>query len=303
LPPIGSPLPYVRALVLNRWQQPVPPGVAGELYLGGDGVARGYLGRPDLTAERFVPDPFSATPGARLYKTGDLVRERAEGTLDFIGRRDQQVQLRGIRIELGEIEAVLQQHPEVAEAVVLLRATTPNDQRLVAFVVAGQHRTLSEPELKQFLRERLPEYMIPAIVTQIERMPLTANGKVDRRALSELVTSATTDTPYVAPRTVEEQQLAAIWQQLLRPQQPTPIGIHDNFFALGGHSLLATQCIFQIWQTMQVELPLRSLFNAPTIAEFAELIQAARASIAPPPALTIATLDRKRYRIKGSQTP
>ncbi|HEY0603944.1 MAG TPA: non-ribosomal peptide synthetase, partial [Herpetosiphonaceae bacterium] len=345
LPPIGEALPHVQAYVLNRWGQPVPAGVVGELYLGGAGVARGYLGQAATTAEKFVPDPFSGVAGARLYRTGDLVRWRGDGQLAFIGRRDGQVQLRGIRIELGEIEAVLGQHAEVAEAVVIARETAPNTKQLIAFVVREQtnketkeqgseQRTENKEQssemlpspaateaeasqglgkglgvratsqglsstLRQYLQDRLPEYMIPASIVLLDGMPLTPNGKIDRRALDERAVMESGELEYVGPRTPVETQLAAIWQQLLRPTNPTPIGIHDNFFALGGHSLLATQCVFQIQQTLHVELPLRSLFNAPTIAEYAEVIQTSRAT-ATTPQPTIGSLDRRRYRIKGS---
>ncbi|HEX6291620.1 MAG TPA: non-ribosomal peptide synthetase, partial [Herpetosiphonaceae bacterium] len=305
LPPIGVPLPYVQGYVLNRWQQPVPIGVVGELYLGGAGLARGYVGQAAWTAERFVPDGLSGQAGARLYRTGDLVRWRADGQLEFIGRRDGQVQVRGIRIELGEIEAVLGQHPEVAEAVVVAQPTAPSagghrDTRLVALVVAREGQTLSAQHIKQFLRERLPEYMVPGSIVVLEDMPLTPNGKLDRHALDALARQERSETAYIGPRTPLEAQLVTIWQELLRPNTATPIGIYDNFFALGGHSLLATRCVFRIQETMHVDLPLRSLFTAPTIAECAEAIQMAGATtITPQP--TIGSIDRRRYRIKGSQ--
>ncbi|HEY0603977.1 MAG TPA: condensation domain-containing protein, partial [Herpetosiphonaceae bacterium] len=275
LPPIGEALPHVQAYVLNRWGQPVPAGVVGELYLGGAGVARGYLGQAATTAEKFIPDPFSGVAGARLYRTGDLVRWRGDGQLAFIGRRDGQVQLRGIRIELGEIEAVLQQHAEVAEAVVIARETAPNAKRLIAFVVLEGIDDVTGDDLRGFLRERLPEYMIPASIVLLDGMPLTPNGKIDRRALDERAVMESGELAYVGPRTPVETQLAAIWQQLLRPTNPTPIGIHDNFFALGGHSLLATQDMSRLRDTFKVELLLRTLFESPTIAELAAAIQPA----------------------------
>ncbi|HEX6292516.1 MAG TPA: amino acid adenylation domain-containing protein, partial [Herpetosiphonaceae bacterium] len=272
-PPIGVPLPYVQGYVLNRWQQPVPIGVVGELYLGGAGLARGYVGQAAWTAERFVPDGLSGQAGARLYRTGDLVRWRADGQLEFIGRRDGQVQVRGIRIELGEIEAVLGQHPEVAEAVVVASETAPHNKRLIAFVVLEGIDDVTGDDLRSFVRERLPEYMVPGSIVVLEGMPLTPNGKLDRHALDALAQREHSETAYIGPRTPLEAQLVTIWQELLRPNTATPIGIYDNFFALGGHSLLATQVMSRLRDTFKVELPLRALFEAPTVADLAAAIQ------------------------------
>ncbi|RKH24614.1 AMP-binding enzyme, partial [Corallococcus sicarius] len=259
-PTIGRPLPNVRVYVLDRNLHPVPTGVPGELFIGGEGVARGYLGRPELTADRFIPDAFAATPGARLYRTGDVARWRADGTLDYLGRADFQVKVRGFRIELGEIEATLLQHPEVREAVVLAREDVPGDKRLVAYVTALEGHALEADTLKAHLKQHVPEYMVPSAFLVLEALPLNTNGKVDRKALPAPLGTALTSS-YVAPSTPTEEQLAALFTQVLRVER---VGIHDNFFALGGHSLLATQLVSRVRATFRRELPLRALFEAPT---------------------------------------
>ncbi|RKG80214.1 amino acid adenylation domain-containing protein, partial [Corallococcus sp. CA049B] len=271
-PTIGRPLSNVRAYVLDKSLRPVPVGVAGELFLGGEGVARGYLNRPDLTADRFIPDAFSATPGARLYRTGDVVRWRADGMLDYLGRADFQVKVRGFRIELGEIEAALLKHPQVHAAVVLAREDSPGDKRLVAYVVPteGTGSALTADVLKDWLKQLLPEHMRPSTFLVLESLPLNANGKVDRKALPAPQAAALEST-YVAPRTPAEEQLAALFTQVLRVER---VGIHDDFFALGGHSLLATQLVSRVRSTFRVELPLRALFEAPTVAALAEGLRA-----------------------------
>ncbi|QAT84065.1 tyrocidine synthase [Corallococcus coralloides] len=271
-PTIGRPLSNVRAYVLDKTLRPVPVGVAGELLLGGEGVARGYLHRPDLTAERFIPDAFSATPGARLYRTGDVVRWRADGMLDYLGRADFQVKVRGFRIELGEIEAALLKHPQVHAAVVLAREDSPGDKRLVAYVVPteGTGSALTADVLKDWLKQLLPEHMRPSTFLVLESLPLNANGKVDRKALPAPQAAAPEST-YVAPRTPAEEQLTALFTQVLRVER---VGIHDDFFALGGHSLLATQLVSRVRSTFRVELPLRALFEAPTVAALAEGLRA-----------------------------
>jgi amino acid adenylation domain-containing protein len=277
-PRIGRPIAATRAYVVDRRRQPVPPGVAGELWLGGAGLARGYLGRPDLTAERFVPDPFSCLGGARLYRTGDLVRWLPQGELEFLGRVDHQVKVRGFRIELGEIEAALTACPEVREAVVVTREDQSGDKRLVAYVVGGGEAT----GLREHLRGQLPEYMIPSTFVALEALPLTPNGKVDRKALPAPLQERGGEV-LQAPRTPEEELVAGIWSEVLRVER---IGVRDDFFALGGHSLLATQVLSRLRDTFQVELPLRKLFEAPVLEDLATAVAVAwrdRAGLATPP--------------------
>ncbi|RMF31801.1 MAG: non-ribosomal peptide synthetase, partial [Chloroflexi bacterium] len=277
---------------------PVPVGVPGELFIGGDGLARGYLHRPDLTAEAFLPDPFSGTPGARLYRTGDLARFRPDGNLEFLGRADAQVKVRGFRVELGEIEAVLGRHPALREVAVAAWEDGAATKRLVAYVVPGEAGEPDVGELRRFLEERLPDYMVPSAFVTMEGLPRTPGGKVDRRALP----APEGERPflkqeYVAPRTPTEEKLAAICAQLLGIEQ---VGVHDNFFDLGGHSLLATQFISRVRETFGVELPLRSLFEHPTVAQLAQEIEKARESspAAPPP--TIRRVSREARRMKRS---
>ncbi|RKG94450.1 amino acid adenylation domain-containing protein, partial [Corallococcus carmarthensis] len=279
-PTIGRPLPNVRAYVLDKSLRLVPVGVVGELFLGGEGVARGYLNRPELTADRFIPDGFSSTPGARLYRTGDVVRWRADGMLDYQGRADFQVKVRGFRIELGEIEASLLKHPQVHAAVVLAREDIPGDKRLVAYVVPteGTGSALTVDVLKDWLKQFLPEHMRPSAFLVLEALPLNANGKVDRKALP--VPDASPLADFVAPRTSTEEQLAALFTQVLRVER---VGIHDDFFALGGHSLLATQLVSRVRTAFGAELPLRALFEAPTVAALAERLRTAASGPRPPP--------------------
>jgi surfactin family lipopeptide synthetase A len=273
-PPIGRPIANTQVYLLDSYLRPVPLGVPGELCIGGVGLALGYRNRPDLTAERFMPHPFSDEPGARLYKTGDLARYRPDGLLEFVGRLDHQVKIRGYRIELGEVEACLRQHPAVREAVVVAREDKPGDQRLVAYVVANQPPGPSTSDLRGFLQAKLPSYMVPAAFVALPALPLTPNGKVDRRALPapDQVRLAPDDA-LVAPRTPVEEALAGIWADVLGLTQ---VGIHDNFFELGGHSLLATQVIARLQAAFQVELPLRSLFEAPTVADLAKYLETVR---------------------------
>lgn len=270
--PIGRPLSNRSCYVLDRYGNPVPIGVAGELHIGGDMVALGYLHRPALTAQRFIPDPFSDRPAARLYKTGDLVRYLPDGTLEFLGRTDHQVKVRGFRIELGEIESALSQHPDVQEVVVTVReepgALAGHDKRLAAYVVPSTPGSVTPTALRQFLLEKLPDYMIPAFFVLLEAMPLTASGKLDRQALPAPDPAASAPTrPFVAPRTPTEQTLAELWMKALRLQR---VGIHDDFFELGGDSLLATQVASRIREALRVELPLERLFKETTIAGLAE---------------------------------
>ncbi|NPC76705.1 non-ribosomal peptide synthase/polyketide synthase, partial [Pyxidicoccus fallax] len=283
--PIGRPLSNSTAYVLDASMQPVPVGVPGELYVGGDGLAWGYLGRPDLTAERFVPHPFSAIPGARLYRTGDRVRWRKDGTLDFLGRTDFQVKVRGFRIEPGEVEAGVRQFAGVREAVVVVREDVPGDKRLVAYVVAETDEELESRAVRAFLQQKLPEYMVPSAVVVLPALPLSPNGKVDRKALPAPDAPASDEAiEYVAPRTETERQLALFFSELLRAER---VGAHDNFFDLGGHSLLATQLVSRVRATFGVEMPLRDLFEAPTVAELAERIDSAKRGEARPPLVPV----------------
>ncbi|MDZ7307314.1 MAG: amino acid adenylation domain-containing protein [candidate division KSB1 bacterium] len=269
--PIGRPIANTQAYVLDAHLEPVPVGIPGELYLGGAGVARGYLNRPDLTAARFVPDPFRGVPGSRMYRTGDLVRRLADGNLEFLGRADHQIKIRGFRVELGEIEAALQQHPAVRKAAVLVQHDGAGEKRLVAYCEAeAGNGVLTAQVLRDFLKTQVPEYMLPAAFMLVEKMPLTAGGKIDRQALlagdgSRLETGR----DYVAPATPTEELLAALWQQVLGCER---VSRGDNFFELGGHSLLATQLLARLRETFGIELPLRTIFETPVLAELAQRI-------------------------------
>ncbi len=278
--PVGRPVRGARVYVLGRAGEPVPPGVPGELYVGGAGVARGYLGLAGPTAEKFVPDPFSPEPGARLYRTGDRARWRADGEMEFLGRLDEQVKIRGFRIEPGEIEAALLCHADVREAVVAVREDGPDDKRLVAYVAGG-----AEAEaLRSHLRRSLPEHMVPAAFVGVERLPRTPNGKVDRRALpSPERDGSEGKAGYVAPRTPLEDILCGTWAEVLRRER---VGIHDDFFEMGGHSLLATRLASRLREAFQVEVPVRTFFEAPTVARLsrhvAALIEDGSYALAPP---------------------
>ncbi|WP_164020355.1 non-ribosomal peptide synthase/polyketide synthase [Pyxidicoccus trucidator] len=285
--PIGTPIANTQVYLLDASFQPVPPGVPGELFIGGEGLARGYLSRPELTAERFLPNPFASEPGARLYRTGDLARWRSDGVLEFLGRLDNQVKVRGYRIELAEVEAALLAHSTVREAMALVREDVPGDKRLVAYVVPGSEGSaspeLKTAELRTFLQERLPEFMLPSAFVSLEALPLTANGKVDRKALPVPDGALASASEYIAPRDETEQRLAALWGEVLRVER---VGLHDNFFTLGGHSLLATQVVSRIRAAFGVELPLRTLFEAPTLEALARAVEsstrAARTLALPP---------------------
>lgn len=252
--PIGMPIANTQVYVLDAQGQPVPPGEAGELHIGGDGLARGYLKRPVLTTEKFIRNPFSHEPQARLYKTGDLARHLPDGTLDCLGRIDHQVKIRGYRIELGEIETLLKTHSAVRDSVVIARADTPGEKRLVAYVIPHAESPLPiGQELRSFLKQHLPEYMVPAAYVTLDVLPLTPNGKIDRRALpTPEVTGLASATNFVPPRTSVEMAVASFWAGVLKREQ---IGIHDNFFGLGGHSLLATRVMAQVREAFRVELP------------------------------------------------
>jgi amino acid adenylation domain-containing protein len=269
--PIGRPLPNVRIYVLDPHQRPVPIGVRGELYIGGQSVARGYLHREELTAERFLPDPFCHQPRSRMYKTGDVVRWRGDSQLEFLERTDDQVKIRGFRIEPGEIEEALREHPLLAAAAVLARPRPGNDLQLVAYVTARSSVPPTVVELRRFLRLRLPEHMIPATFVVLDALPMTASGKVDRRALPEPDWNRSALLgEYVAPQTDTEQRLATIWSEVLNVSR---VGLHDNFFELGGNSLLAVRLNSQVRKTFSIELPLVALFSAPTLAELAARIR------------------------------
>ncbi|HEU4798039.1 MAG TPA: condensation domain-containing protein, partial [bacterium] len=266
---IGRPIPNAQTYVLDESGQPLPMGVPGELYIGGAGVARGYWRRPDLTAERFVPNPFSGEPGARLYRTGDRARYRADGDIEYLGRLDDQVKVRGFRIELGEIEAQLREQPGVREAVVQVREDRPGQKRLVAYVVAAAGAAPATDEVRRHLQARLPEYMVPSGIVWLPRLPLTPNGKVDRRALPVPEELAVAARPHVAPRTPTEQRLADIWAQVIgRPG----IGLHDNFFELGGDSILSLQVVARAREAGLVLTP-RQLFQYQTVAELAAIAE------------------------------
>ncbi|HFE51810.1 MAG TPA: non-ribosomal peptide synthetase, partial [Bacteroidetes bacterium] len=263
-------------------------------------LARGYLGKPDLTAERFVPDPFAEEMGARLYRSGDLVRWLPSGDLDFLGRVDDQVKIRGFRIELGEIESVLAEHPQVRDAVVLAREVAKTgDRRLVGYVVPAEGASVNPGELRTYLREKLPEYMVPPIIMILDEFPLTPNGKVDRRALPEPEgLRPDLEREYVAPRNETEEKIADICQDLLGIEK---VGVYDNFFDLGGHSLLATQLMSRLRETFGIEIPLRALFEGPTVAELAKTIEKLKEGNGQAAAPTIKRVSREARRMKRSQ--
>jgi amino acid adenylation domain-containing protein len=272
--PLGEPIPDLTVRLLGRHGELVPLGVPGEIHVGGAGVARGYLGRPDLTARRFVPDAWGGEPGARLYASGDLARRLPDGDMEYLGRIDHQVKIRGFRIELGEIEAVLRAHPGVAEAVVMLRQEEGGDRRLAAHFVSRDAAAVTSGELRSHLRSLLPEHMVPAAFVALAAMPLTPGGKIDRRALpSGDAAGEAAPAAHAAPRTPTERWLAQVWLEVLRIEQ---LGRDDNFFDLGGHSLLVTQVVSRIQAACGVALPMASVFDAPTLADLAARIDALR---------------------------
>ncbi|MCW5315485.1 amino acid adenylation domain-containing protein [Nostoc sp. KVJ3] len=285
LPAIGRPIANTQIYILDKYLQPVPVGVPGEIYIAGVLLAQGYFNRPELTQEKFIPNPFSDKPHSRLYKTGDLARYLSDGNIEFLGRIDSQVKVRGFRIELGEVEAVLSQLMDVQASCAVVREDTPGDKRLVAYIVPQNEQTcterlaLSEVErsrstlsvsvVRNFLKSKLPEYMVPSAIVILDALPLTPNGKLDRRALPAPDVHSQLSDKYVAPRNPIEEILSVIWAQVLKIEQ---VGIHDNFFELGGHSLLAMQLVSRVRNSLKVELLLRSLFAAPTVAELAQVI-------------------------------
>lgn len=271
---IGKPIPHSTAFVLDQEMQGLSSGQVGELYLGGDGLAQGYWKQPALTAEKFLPNPFSSTPGERLYRSGDMARYLPDGTLEFLGRIDQQVKLRGYRVELGEIEAVLEQHPGIGQAVALVREDVPGDKRLVVYVVEHSGHGVSIAELRDYLSRRLPEYMVPSAFVLVDAFPLTPNGKVDRRALPMPAGARPQlEQPYIAARTATEKLLSNIWAEVLHIDQ---VGAQDDFFELGGSSLLAAQVLSRVSKTHHVSLPLRKFFANPVLADLAQSVEALR---------------------------
>ncbi|MBV9209441.1 MAG: amino acid adenylation domain-containing protein, partial [Acidobacteria bacterium] len=291
LPAIGRAIGNVQLYVLDEELQPAPAGITGELYVGGDGLARGYWNRPRKTAELFIPNPFSRTQGARLYRTGDLVRYRPDGVLEYVGRRDSQVKIRGFRVEVGEVEAVLKQHAKIKQAVVVPFDDETGRKQLAAYLVAAPSESApTVSELRAFLREKLLDYMIPATFIQLAELPLTVSGKVDRRALPapERKSSAELET-YVAPENAVEEIVAGIWCELLSMER---VGMLDNFFDIGGHSLLATQVISRLRQAFQVELAVRALFEHPTPKELAAEIELKLKEGQPLPSLPLRRQER-----------
>jgi acyl-coenzyme A synthetase/AMP-(fatty) acid ligase/acyl carrier protein len=273
--PIGRPISNCRIYILDKHSKLAPAGLAGELYVAGDGLAREYLRRPEFTAERFIPDPFSAAPGARLFRTGDLARYLPDGSIDYLGRRDLQVKVRGFRVEIGEIEAVLVNHENLRDAVVVARANSFGEKELIAFLVPdGESPT--KAALRAFVRERLPDYMTPADFVLLEQLPLTASGKADRRALStiaaETVTASDPARAYVAPSNPIEKTLAGIWSAVLEVPR---VGVDDDFVALGGSSLKAMRILSRVRSAFQVDLSLRTLFDSGSVAALALQVEEA----------------------------
>ncbi len=272
LPSIGSPIDNVQVHILNEGMRQAPIGESGEIYIGGAGLARGYRNQPDLTAERFVPDPFSSEPGARLFRTGDLGRYLPDGQIAFLGRVDEQVKIRGFRIEPAEIVKVLDEHPAVQASTVVAREVEPGDKRLVAYFVPAAKAQPMHTELRNFIAARVPEYMVPATFVKLETLPLNPSGKVDRAALpAPNAENTLRDSSFVAPRTPIEERLAAMLALLLDLDR---VGVEDNFFLLGGHSLLGTQLIARVRDAFAVELSLRTLFDAPTVSKLSAQIEA-----------------------------
>jgi hypothetical protein len=268
--PIGRPIANTEVYVLDADLQPVPIGVPGELCVGGDGLARGYLNQPELTAEKFVPHPFSRDPSARLYRTGDRVRYLPDGNLQFLGRFDRQVKIRGYRIEPGEVEAALARHPSVRECAVVAEVAASGDRQLVACVVSHPDPKAVSGDLRRFLAEQLPPHMLPAAFRFLDALPLTPHGKVDRGALVTGESAHPAPAPPSAPpRTPVEESLAAIWRQLLGRDQ---VGVHDNFFALGGQSVLAIQVLSRVREAFQIDLPVGALLEAPTVASLSLVV-------------------------------
>jgi amino acid adenylation domain-containing protein len=272
--PVGRPFGARAAYVLDAAGQPAPVGVPGELHLGGAVLARGYLGRPGLTAARFVPDPFSAAPGARLYRTGDLARWSEDGTLEFLGRADHQVKVRGFRIELGEVEAALDRHPGVRQSAVVVEDRGAGEKQLVAYWIPADGPHAAHAELRAFLLEHLPDHMVPGSFVALETMPLSAVGKIDRRALPSQ-RRIRAERPVIAPSNPVEEQVAAIWAEVMRAER---VSMDDNFFTSGGHSLLATQLTSRLRRHFNVDLQIGRVFDTQTVAELARVVEALAAA-------------------------
>ena len=269
--PIGRPIGNTLVYIVDPNLNPVPIGVPGELCTGGAGLARGYLHNQNLTDEKFIPNPFSPNSNDRIYKTGDLARYLPDGNIEYLGRMDHQVKIRGFRIELGEIEVALKRHASLREAVVILREDKPGDKRLVAYLMPNKKSKPTTSELQLFLKETLPDYMIPSVFVWVNTLPLASSGKLDRRAFPiPDYLGFEERKAYIAPRNATEQTIAVIWQKLLGVDK---VGIHDNFFELGGHSLLVTQLISRVRDTFHVELPVRYIFDAPTLDALAKDIE------------------------------
>jgi amino acid adenylation domain-containing protein len=300
LPPIGYPIANTQVYVLDRQMEVVPAGAVGELYIGGAGVCRGYLGAPDLTADRFIPDQLSRRSGARLYRSGDLVRYEKNGQLEYLGRVDEQVKIRGFRIELGEIETALRAHPSIEESVVVAYQESDDNKRLVAYVVAGpSDQELNVKELQSFLRRRLPEYMVPAGFTVLSELPLTPNGKINRRALpAPNYSLGSKTTEFVAARTAVEQSVANLCCEVLGRHR---VSVNESFFDLGGHSLLATQLVSRLRRKFGIDLQVRTVFESPTVAELAKVVEDARhkASSIQPPEIVPALREPRRLKISS----
>jgi amino acid adenylation domain-containing protein len=271
--PIGKPIANTTVYILDKHLQPVPIGVSGEIYIGGAGVALGYLNRPELTAERFIQDPFVATPDARLYRSGDLGRWRKDGNIEFLGRNDQQVKIRGFRIEPGEIEARLMRHPVVKEALVIAREDAAGQKQLVAYVTGRDDNRITADDLRAHLKSSLPDYMVPSAFVLMDRLPLTANGKLERQKLPAPGLDAYAKPPFEAPEGQTEEPLARLWRELLQVER---VGRADNFFELGGHSLLATQLIAHVRAMLSIDLPMTVIFECPTLRELAAQVEARR---------------------------
>jgi len=299
--PIGRPITNTQVYVLDPQQQPVPLEVPGELYIGGAGLAVGYLHQPDLTREKFVPNPFTDSPETKLYHTGDLVRYRPDGTLECLGRLDHQVKLRGFRIELGEIEAVLLRHPAVQSAVAIAHSEDPQNPRLIAYVVLHSDQTATSQELRQFLKQKLPAYMVPTAFITLAQLPLTPNGKLDRQALPDpVMDEPPLDSPQILPRTATEKALYPLWCHVLGVSQASVTG---NFFDLGGHSLLAMQLIAQVREQLQIELLLQRLFEHPSIAQLAAYIDQQTQSALKPASAPIARQTRRGVSLATLSRP
>jgi amino acid adenylation domain-containing protein/FkbH-like protein len=270
LPPIGKPIPSARIHLLDDQHRPIEAGEMGEIWIGGDCLARGYLHRPDLTAEKFISDPFSNDPKAKLYKTGDLGRHMPDGNIEFLGRVDNQVKIRGFRVELGEVEATLRQHSQIRDAVVVAREDRPGNKRLVAYFLSRPNITTTSGELRKFLSEKLPPYMVPSAFVSLKTLPLTPSGKVDRKNLPAPLPERNLDEEFTAPKNPIEEKVTMIWGEVLGMDR---IGTRDNFFELGGHSLLATQIISRIHQVFQTDVPVAAVFESPTIESLAKRIE------------------------------